>query len=108
MKLTKGDQLSLNELKENVLKEFPKAHFILFGSRARGVDTTFSDIDVLVLLNRKIDTVIEKKIFDIGYKVGLKYNVVFGIVVEEDSFLNSKLAKVMPFYKNVVKEGITI
>lgn len=102
------DKQALSEFKERIKKEFPEANFILFGSKISGQDNEFSDIDVLVLLDKQIDTFLERRIFNIGFEVGLKHNVVFGIIAEEKTFWNSDLAKAMPFYQNVAKEGLII
>mgnify|MGYP000100092911 CR=1 FL=1 len=106
-RIDKADKTALEEFKKRVSKEFPYAKFILFGSKAKNSADKFSDIDVLVIL-KKVTTKIEEKIFEIGFEIGLKQDVVFGIVVEEERFLNSSLAKTMPFYKNVYREGIEI
>jgi predicted nucleotidyltransferase len=79
----------------------------LFGSKV-GQDSKFSDIDVLILLNKKINTDIEKQIFDIAFEVGLRFEVVFGIVVEESKFWKSPLSAATPFYQNVTSQGMAI
>ncbi|OIN96312.1 hypothetical protein AUJ66_06735 [Candidatus Desantisbacteria bacterium CG1_02_38_46] len=106
--LRKKDKESLNEFKEKVRKKFPEASFILFGSKVRGKDTIFSDIDILVILDREITTSIEEEVFEVGFEVGLKYEVVFGIVVEERKFWDFSLYKEMPFYQNIDREGVKI
>lgn len=102
------DREAINKFKNTVVSKFPDAKFILYGSKARREDSEFSDIDILVLLDRKIVTEIEKEIFGIGFEIGLQYNVVFGIVVEENTFWNSPLGKAMPFHWAVSREGIMI
>ncbi|MEW6039943.1 MAG: nucleotidyltransferase domain-containing protein [Elusimicrobiota bacterium] len=107
-KINQNELKSVKKLKKEVLKEFSKAEFVLYGSKVRGNDEEFSDIDVLVLLEEEVTTKIEEKIFSIGYDIGLKHNVVFGIVVESKQFWCSPIAKAMPFHWNVSKEGIPI
>lgn len=99
------DRQALTEFKAGVRKEFPRADFILFGSKSRGEDMETSDLDILVLLDESITINLEKKIFDLGFEAGLSYDVVFGIVVEEKAFWNSNLSRAMPFYQNVMREG---
>lgn len=106
--LRENDKISIDEFKNSVAAKFPAAKFILYGSKARGDDNEFSDIDILVLLNQEITTKIEEEIFDIGFEIGLTYNIVFGIVVENDTFWNSPISKAMPFHWMVLKEGIKI
>lgn len=102
------DKQPLADFKVKIGREFPEADFILFGSKARGEGVEFSDMDILVLLGRPVTTNLEKKIFDIGFEIGLSYGLVFGIVVEEKAFYNSSLAKAMPFYQNVFRDGLKL
>jgi len=106
--LKKKDKQSLDEFKQRVKEKFPEAGFTLFGSKIKNEDTEFSDIDILVMLDREITTSIEEEIFEIGFALGLKYGVVFGIVVEENKLWSSSLYKEMPFYQNVAREGLKI
>jgi len=39
-----------------------------------------SDIDLLVLLRFELNNSIEEEVFDLGYEVELKYNIVLGIM----------------------------
>ena len=96
------------EFKTRVKESFPEADFILFGSKARGEDTESSDLDVLVLIDGPITVNREKKIFSIGFESGLNFNVVFGLAVEEKTFWGSSIAKAMPFYQNIIKEGLRV
>ena len=108
MRLKNKDKVALKKFKIEVNKIFSEAKFILFGSKATGKDDKFSDIDVMVLLKRRVSLDIEKKIFEIGFEAGLKSGVVFGIVVEESKSLNSPLFAFMPFYQNVAKQGVAV
>src|SRR3989338_6215149 len=103
VRLKEKDEQPVNEFKARLLKEFPRAECVLFGSKVNGKDSDFSDIDLLVLLETKVDVSLEKKIFDIGFEVGLRFEAVFGIVVEERKFWNSDIAKAMPFYQNIAE-----
>jgi len=108
IKLKEKDTKALDEFKTAVLKEFPGAEIILFGSKLSGLDDEASDIDVLVILGKSINTAVEKRIFNIGFETGLRLEVVFGIVVEEREFWNSDLAKAMPLYQNVAQKGVVV
>jgi len=108
IQIYRADKGAVEEFKGKIVEEFPEAQFILFGSKARNEDSEPSDIDILVTLKRKIVTAVEEDIFRIGFETGLKWEVVFGIVVEEDKFFFSSLAKTMPFYQNISKEGIKL
>jgi len=80
----------------------------LYGSKARGDFDRDSDIDLLILVPQKINTKLEEEIYHISYGIELKYNAVFGEIIENKEFWNIPLANVMPIYQNIDREGISI
>ncbi|RLE11802.1 hypothetical protein DRJ04_07350 [Candidatus Aerophobetes bacterium] len=108
LNLKENEKKALTELKERILKKFPDAEIILYGSKVRGDADEESDIDVLVLLREKVNTSIEEEIFNLSYNIELEYDVVFGILVHEKDFWSSELAHAMPLHWNIDKEGIPI
>lgn len=106
--LKAGEEKALRELKKNLLDQFPVTEIILFGSKARGDDSEFSDIDVLVLLNREPTNSEEEKIFSMAYQLELRYDVVFGIVVYSEKLWNSPVGLAMPLHQNIDREGISL
>ena len=81
---------------------------MLYGSNARGDSNKESDIDVLVVLDNKVNDDIREKIFNISFKIEIKHDVIFGIIVENKDFWNSSLAEAMPIHKNIYIEGVAI
>lgn len=103
-----NEKKALLELRSALLNRFPGAEIVLYGSKARGDYKELSDIDVLVLLNREVNNSMEEDIFSIAYKIELKYDVVFGIVVYSKKFWNSNFGKAMPLHWNIERDGIII
>ena len=99
---------SIFELKQRLKEEFPDVGIILYGSKARGDDEEFSDIDLLILLDREINSKLKEKTIGIAYDIELKYDVVFSIIVKNRDFWNSPLAKTMPLHWNIDKEGVLL
>jgi len=99
---------ALKELKKRILQKFPGAELILYGSKARGEDDEESDIDLLILVDIPVTCSLEEKITRIAYDIELKYDVVFGKIVENKEFWNTSLAKAMPLRWNVDKDGISV
>lgn len=100
---------SVAELKETLSNRFgSEIELYLFGSVARNDYSPESDIDVLVLVSGKVDTELEVEIIDLAYDIELKYNVVFGVLVNEKEFWESEKAAVMPFHQNLQKEALRI
>jgi len=99
---------ALRELKKTLANKFNGADLILYGSKARGDFAEFSDLDVLVLTETEINNDLEEEIFNISFKIELKYDVIFGIVVYPKVFWNSDLGNSMPLHWNIDKEGINV
>ena len=100
---------ALNCLKEKMVETFGiETEILLFGSAARGDFDEFSDVDVLILVPGKVDISVEERIFDLAFEVGLKYDIVFGIIVYSLDFWKTPSAMVMPLYESIKEEGIYI
>ncbi len=108
MNLIENEKKALAELKHKITKEFPDAVIIIYGSKARGDDDDFSDIDILLLLNRDIERELKETIYTITYDIELKYNIVFGTIIENKDFWQTPLARAMPFHCNVDREGVVL
>ncbi len=108
LKLKDNEKNSLLELKEKLLLKFPDAEIILFGSKVREDYEEFSDIDVLILINCKVNTKLEDEIIGLAYDIELEREVVFGLLIESRDFWNSSLARAMPIHWNIDKEGVSV
>ncbi len=97
-----------------VLKEFKKdisgvlgdelVEVILYGSYARGDYTEDSDVDVLIVVNRKLTPEEELKISRICLNYLLKYKVVISAI----SYPQDLFALDSSFVKEVKKAGVRI
>lgn len=82
---------------------------ILYGSVARGTQTSESDIDIMVLVEGSADELrgYEDKLSDVSTEFALKYLKVFSIIdVSYQEYRD--WMKVSPFYKNVSEEGVVL
>ncbi|KFD41465.1 hypothetical protein DK28_0208740 [Peptococcaceae bacterium SCADC1_2_3] len=108
MKLIKPEEhLAIAEFKQKIIDKFGRAEVTIFGSKARGNENVYSDIDLLVLLEGEVNNSIEEEIFDLGFEVELKYDVILGIVIYSKKFWNSS-GKLLPLYNNISREGIIV
>lgn len=103
-----NEQRALCELKEKLLRRFPEIEIILYGSKARGDDQEFSDIDLLLIVDSQVNRHLKEEITEIKYELELKYDVIFGIIIENRNFWKSPLANAMPLYWNIDREGIRL
>lgn len=106
--LSTKESNSVSKLKHKLLKNFPGTELVLFGSKARGDFKEFSDIDLLVLIDKKIDHELKDKIIEIAYDIELEDEIVFGFIIENKKSWRSPRYKVMPLYQNIKREGIII
>lgn len=100
--------LQLTEELKNIYQSALKA-VILYGSVARGTAGEDSDIDIMVVVDvpQSMLKSYEEKLCDISTDFALEYFKVFSIV--DVSYSEYEAWKeVLPFYKNVEKEGITL
>jgi predicted nucleotidyltransferase len=85
----------------------PGAEVILYGSRARGDESTDSDWDILILTDYPVDLETEQrfreKLFDLELEVEEGFSV-FAYSKHEWSTRQ----RITPFYHNVLREGIKI
>ena len=78
---------------------------IMYGSQARGDATKESDIDLLIILPAiKPDT--RRMISDIAWEVGFEAGKVITTIPTTKDHM--KYYAILPFYKNVKKEGIPV
>ena len=85
----------------NVLEQI-----ILYGSAARGTDTEGSDVDIAVIV-RKYTEEMHDKMIDFTVDLELEYNKIFSVVlIDYDNF--KEWENVLPFYKNVKKDGVML
>ena len=100
-KILKEFKLELKKLYGTNLKKI-----ILYGSCARGEETTYSDIDLAIILKGKISPFKEiDRMGKIVYDLDLKYNILLSIhPISEERYQSHKT----PFLMNVKEEGILI
>ena len=92
---------TLQEIFGNVLERI-----ILYGSVARGTQTAESDIDIAVIVRRYTEDMHEKMI-DLTVDLELEYNKVLSVLlIDYDNF--REWEDVLPFYKNMKKDGIML
>lgn len=85
----------------NVLEQI-----ILFGSTAKGTQTDESDVDIAVIVRQYTKTMHDKMI-EFTVDLELEYNKVLSVLlIDYDNF--KEWEHILPFYKNVKKDGITL
>lgn len=101
-------QKIFGKIKSIVLHTEPKSKVILYGSYARGDQRKDSDIDLLILVDRKKITMadeirIKYPLYDLEFDTG---QLISPLVFSKNDW--EQKHKITPFYKNVTREGITL
>lgn len=80
---------------------------ILYGSYARGDNAPDSDIDIMIVINDTEISVkkLRKKFSAISSDLGLKYDVLLSVLIRDKANFE-KRKEYLPFYQNVVNEGV--
>lgn len=108
-----GDGMLTNtmrqELVEGLLGIFSDniLQIILYGSVAREDNTSESDVDIAIVIKEDMDDRTREKFIIWSADMDLRYDRVFSIVDIQEKNLE-KWGSVLPFYKNVQKEGIVL
>ena len=94
--------LMLSEVYGDCLKSV-----ILYGSYARGEQESDSDVDIAVILKDEEDERLHSAMIDVVVEYELELEVVLSVVpIQYDNYLTWR--RVLPFYKNIDREGIVI
>ena len=103
------EQLMQEELVEGIKKllEDDLISIVLYGSVARGTATEESDIDIAIIVKHEFDIELRDKVVELAVDIDLKYDTVLSIVdIDYNKYLEWQ--DIMPFYKNIKKEGIVL
>jgi predicted nucleotidyltransferase len=85
-------------LKENLID------VILFGSQLSGMDSAYSDYDILIVINEKNNWRIERMISDICYEIELKYGIITDSHILTENELTLPRGK-QPIFYNAINQG---
>ena len=80
---------------------------ILYGSAARGNATQESDVDIAIVVRSQMDDATRRRFLSWAADMDIRYERVFSIVDIQETNMK-KWEDVLPFYKNVKKEGIIL
>ena len=91
---------------QNIFQE-NLTQIILYGSVARNEETEESDIDIAIVLEKKLDKLTREHFISWAADIDLKYEKIFSIVdIEKEKF--DKWGSIWPFYRNLYEEGIIL
>ena len=92
----------IGEIYNNSIEEI-----VLYGSYVRGQETSESDIDIAIILRLPQTDEQHEKMTDIVVDYELELGVTLSVIsIDQDNFNEWK--STLPFYKNILKEGIPL
>jgi predicted nucleotidyltransferase len=101
------DRRIAEELKNRLSGVVQLIDFKVFGSRARGDDDEFSDLDVFIeveVINAALHDAISEAVWDVGYQ---NYTVISPLIFTRDELENSPL-KVSQIVQVIAEEGVVV
>lgn len=113
--LNKKSENELRVITEEIVNETKKLlkediyRIILYGSCARGDFDRESDIDIMIVMNCRKEEISShrKQISKIASRIGLRNDMEISLLLrDKDTFEQGK--DVMPFYKNIQREGVAL
>lgn len=101
----------LCELKVRLKSVFGKElkRIIVYGSYARGENDEGSDLDIMVLVDMDEGEINKKRdeVLDMVVDLTTRYGIVLSIIENNYDYFYD-WAKVVPFFTNVIREGVSI
>jgi|WetSurMetagenome_2_1015567.scaffolds.fasta_scaffold282862_2 uncharacterized protein len=98
----------LSRCKELIQRVVPDAQVILYGSRARGDATEYSDYDILVLVNGTADIPVHEKIISSIFPLELDTGAVLTLIIYNRQQWDTPLYRAMPLHENIDSEGVVL
>ncbi len=105
--LRENERQALAELKESLSHRFGPVDVRLYGSAARGQSAADSDLDVMVILEKRT-AANEDAIDDIVFRINLSRACLISTVIYDRTEIEDGPMSESPLYKNVVREGVPL
>lgn len=95
------------ELKKKLSAVIQLLDFRIFGSRARGVEDEYSDMDVFIEIER-VDKELKKKIRDVIWEVGFKNSIYISPLIYTRYEIEESPLRASPIVENIYEDGIKV
>jgi predicted nucleotidyltransferase len=106
--LPENDCLAIEMAGTSIKNEFPVETVILFGSKARGAGSKYSDTDLLMVTKRPLSWREEKAIIDRLFDIGMVFNVIFSPLFASHEEWDSGMFREFPIYAEIVRDGALV
>lgn len=105
--MTERDLEIARELKRRLEESVGLVDFRVFGSRVRGDEDEYSDLDVFIEVEY-INKVLKDRILDIVWEVGFKNFIVIASLIFTRGEIERSALRSSPIVRNIVAEGVSL
>ena len=106
--LEKREKEAIEEAFATLKKRFELQAAILFGSKARGDDDRYSDLDLLLITGRPLHWKEEKAVVELLFEIGIKHGVIFSPLFVSSEEWNGGQFTEFPIYKEIIRDGAAV
>jgi predicted nucleotidyltransferase len=103
-----ADKALLDRCSKAIRRAVPDADVIMYGSRARGDASEYSDYDILVLVDQPVSIALKDRILSSIYPLELETEAMLTVVTYDRRRWESSPYRDMPFHKNVERDGVIV
>lgn len=107
MPILANEKRGIELLQKELLRKYKLVDFKLYGSKARGADHQYSDLDIMIVLEENTPE-IESEIDDLIFEINIKYNCLITALYYSKNEIESGPFAESPIYKKILEEGIAI
>jgi predicted nucleotidyltransferase len=100
--LSEKDAQIVRKVKKRLSVITPVKRLVVYGSRARGNPTQYSDLDLYIELDALLNSKLRKMIREIAWEISLDSGVVISTLVASDRLAGQ------PIVKTIESEGIAV
>jgi len=105
--MTERDFKIARELKRRLEESVGLVDFRVFGSRVRGDEDEYSDMDVFIEVE-SINKVLKELILDTVWEVGFKNFIVISPLIFTRDEIERSALRSSPIVRNIVAEGVSL
>lgn len=105
--MKKTDRIIAEKLKKRISEKIPLLDLRIFGSRARGDQDEYSDMDVFLEVE-SLDRNQKETIYHLTWETGLKYGLVISPLIFTRNEIENSPLRSSPILMNIMREGIVI
>lgn len=101
------EKRAIEEAVSILMERFELEGAILFGSKARGDDDAYSDVDLLLITQRSLHWREERTIVELLFEIGLRHGVIFSpLFVSSEKWRGHFME--FPIYSEIIRDGAKV